>query len=71
MIYRGTRGDALSLFEKSSAKAFLHGSIPTILHINQRITLLGYHHARKFFAKLFFKKAEIASSRPLASPDKS
>ena len=58
----------MSLFEKSSAKAFLHGGIPTILHINQRITLLGYHHARKFFAKLFFKKAEIASSRP---PDKS
>ena len=28
----------------------------------------GYNPARKFFAKLFFKKAEIASPRVLSHP---
>ena len=77
MIYRGTRGmrgrgDALSLFEKSSAKAFLPGCSPTKLFLKLYISNRATTQQGSFLPSFFSKKRKSRPRVPAspASPDK-
>ena len=59
------RGDALSLFEKSSAKAFLLGCSPIKLFLELYIYLIGLQPSKEVFCQAFFQKS---GNRVLASP---
>ena len=68
---RGDAGDALSLFEKSSAKAFLLGYSPIKLFLELYISNRAIAQQGSFLPSFFSKKRKSRPPAFLTFPDKS